>query len=114
MFTSMFSRLAAAPDPRAIDHEEFEQSVKNGRCVVVDVREEHEFASGHIPTSLNMPLSAFDPQLLPSGKPLVLVCHSGKRSLNALHKALELGREDVGHYAGGVAGWRSRGGALTR
>jgi rhodanese-related sulfurtransferase len=114
MLTNMFSRSAAEPDPRAIDHEEFVQTVKDDLCVVVDVREEHEFASAHIPNSLNMPLSTFDPLLLPSGKPVILICHSGRRSLHALGKAHASGRQEVKHYAGGVAGWRSRGGALSR
>ncbi len=114
MLTNMFSRTAARPDRRAIDHEEFEQAVKEGRCIVVDVREEHEFVSAHIPNALNMPTSTFDPTLLPAGKPVVLICHSGTRSLHALGKALAIGREDIKHYAGGVAGWRSRGGELSR
>ena len=45
MFSNFLSRFAPGPDPRAIDHEEFEQAVKAGKCVVVDVREAHEFAS---------------------------------------------------------------------
>ena len=114
MLSNMFSRATVRPDPRAVDPEEFEQAVKEGRCIVVDVREEHEFVSAHIPNALNMPSSTFDPALLPSDKPVVLICHSGTRSLHALGKALAIGREDVRHYAGGVAGWRSRGGELTR
>ena len=114
MFSSLFSRFAPGPDPRAIAHEEFEQAVKAGKCVVVDVREAHEFASAHIPRSLNMPLSAFDPQRLPSEKPVVLICHSGMRSHSALSKAHATGREDVKHYAGGILGWHSRKGALAR
>ena len=77
MLSNFFSRFAPGPDPRTIDHDEFEQAVKAGKCVVVDVREAHEFASAHIPKSLNMPLSTFNPQRLPSGKPVVLICHSG-------------------------------------
>ena len=114
MLTNMFSRATARPDPRAIGHEEFEQAVKESRCIVVDVREVNEFASGHIPNAINMPTTTFDPMLLPSGKPVVLICHSGARSLHALGKALATGHEDVRHYAGGVAGWRSRGGELSR
>ncbi len=82
-------------------------------CTVVDVREPHEFAAGHIPNAVNMPLSRFDPQELPNGKPVVLVCQAGGRSKNALNRARAIGREDVKHYAGGTAGWRSRGGEVT-
>jgi len=114
MSSNPFSRSAPGPDPYAIEHEEFEQAVKAGECVVVDVREAHEFASAHIPSSLNMPLSTFSPQGLPSDKPVVLICHSGMRSRSALSKAQATGRDDVKHYAGGIVGWHSRKGALER
>jgi len=113
MFPNFLSRFAPGPDPRAIDHEEFEQAVKAGKCVVVDVREAHEFASARIPGSINLPMSRFDPSRLPSDKPVVLICHSGMRSRSALSKAQAAGREDVKHYAGGIVGWHSRKGALA-
>ena len=114
MVSNLFSRFAPGADPSTIEHDEFEQAVKDGKCVVVDVREAHEFASAHIPNSLHMPLSAFNPEQLPSDKPVVLICHSGMRSRSALGKALAAGREDIRHYAGGIAGWQSRNGALAR
>jgi rhodanese-related sulfurtransferase len=102
------------PDPDTVDFGDFEQAVDAGACTVVDVREPHEFAAGHIPNAINMPMSRFDPQELPRGKPVVLVCQSGNRSRNALNKARAIGRADVKHYAGGTAGWRSNGGELER
>ena len=114
MFSNFLSRFAPGPDARAIDPEEFEQAVKAGKCVVVDVREAHEFANAHIPKSVNMPLSSFNPHGLPKDKPVVLICHSGMRSRSALSKAHATGREDVKHYAGGIIGWHSRRGALAR
>jgi Rhodanese-like domain len=83
MFSNMFSRFAPGADPRTIDHEEFEQAVKAGKCIVVDVREPHEFASARIPGSFNMPMSRFDPSRLPSEKPVAPVCNSGMRSRSA-------------------------------
>jgi rhodanese-related sulfurtransferase len=109
MFSSLFSRFAPGPDPRAIEHEGFEQAVKAGECVVVDVREALEFATARIPGSLNMPLSRFDPSRLPSEKPVVLICHSCMRSRRALGQAHAAGREDVKHYSAGLVGWHSRG-----
>jgi rhodanese-related sulfurtransferase len=113
MLSNMFSRSTAVADPRTIGDEEFVQAVNFGRCDVIDVREPHEFASGHIPNSISMPLSTFNPQELPSGRPVVLICQSGRRSLNALGQARAGGRDDVSHYAGGVTGWRALGGDLT-
>ena len=60
-----------------------------------------------------MPLSTFDPQQLPSNKPVVLICHSGMRSRSALSKAHSTGRNDVKRYAG-IVGWHSRKGAVER
>src|SRR5271165_4325432 len=100
MSSNPFSGSAPGPDACAIEHEEFEQAVKAGECVVVDVREAHEFASAHIPQSLNMPLSTFSPVKLPEGKPVVLICHSGMRSRNAVARAQQHGRQDVKHYPG--------------
>jgi len=114
MFSNRFSRFTPGPDPHGIDHEEFVEAVKAGKCVVVDVREAHEFASAHIPQSLNMPLSTFSPVKLPEGKPVVLICHSGMRSRNAVARAQQHGRQDVKHYPGGIAGWHSRRGDLAR
>lgn len=114
MFSNPFSRSTPAADPDTIDFEAFERAVGEGEATVVDVREPHEFAAGHIPDALNLPLSRFDPEQLPSGKAVVLICQSGRRSLNALNQARATGREDVRHYAGGMIVWRSRNGALAR
>ena len=112
MLSNMFSRSVPSADPRTIGDEEFAQAVNDDRCIVVDVREAHEYAAGHIPGALNMPLSVFEPVELPSGKPVVLSCQSGRRSLAALNKAQAAGRDDVRHYAGGLNGWRALGGAV--
>jgi rhodanese-related sulfurtransferase len=112
MFSNPFSRSTPAADPDTIDFQAFEKAVRDGEATVVDVREPHEFAAGHIADALNLPLSRFDPKLLPSGKPVVLICQSGRRSLNALNQARAIGRDDVKHYAGGTTGWRARNGAL--
>jgi rhodanese-related sulfurtransferase len=114
MFSNMFSRFAPGADPRTIDHEEFEQAVKAGKCIVVDVREPHEFASARIPGSFNMPMSRFDPSRLPSEKPVAPVCNSGIRSRSALGQAHATGREGVKHDAAGLVGCQPRRGALTR
>jgi rhodanese-related sulfurtransferase len=114
MLSSMFSSSVPTADPRTIGDGEFVEAVNNGNCIVVDVRETHEFAAGHIPCTLNLPLSTFDPLELPTGKPVVLVCQSGRRSLNALNQAQAAGREDIRHYPGGFNGWRAPHGRTRR
>jgi rhodanese-related sulfurtransferase len=113
MSFNMFSRPGQALDPDTVDFGDLDEAVGSGAWTIVDVREPHEFAAGHIPNALNLPLSHFDPQDLPQGKPVVLYCQAGGRSKNALNRARATGRDDVRHYAGGMAGWRSQGGPVT-
>ena len=87
MSWNMFSRFGAGSDPDVVDFGDLEEAVGTNAWTVVDVREPHEFAAGHIPNALNMPTSSFDPKDLPQGKPVVLVCQAGGRSRNALNKA---------------------------
>ena len=95
-----------------IDHDELVQAVEQKACVLVDVREPHEYQGGHVPGAVNHPLSTFDPANLTQGKPVVLICQAGGRSGKALRQALSAGRQDVRHYPGGMNGWRARGGPV--
>jgi rhodanese-related sulfurtransferase len=108
-----FARSSSGSDPDIVEFGDLEEAVGAGAWTVVDVREPHEFAAGHIPNALNMPTSSFDPRKLPIDKPVVLICQAGGRSKNALNKARAIGRDDVRHYAGGMNGWRSHNGPVT-
>jgi len=104
-----FSRAGDAR-PAEIDHEDLVEALRLKSCAVVDVREVNEFANGHIPGAINLPLSRFNPSDLPSDKPVVLVCQAGGRSAKALQRAREAGLSAVCHYPPGTNGWRARGG----
>ncbi len=108
---SLLSRLSGADVP-AVEHDEFARIVATKSCAVVDVREPHEYAAGHIPGAVNMPLSRFAPDALPKGTAIVLVCQAGGRSAKALTQARRAGRADIRHYAPGTGGWRARGCAI--
>jgi rhodanese-related sulfurtransferase len=109
----MWSLFSRTPDPADVGLDTFAQAVKAGEATVVDVREAHEFAAGHIPGSVNLPLSRFDPRHLPMGELVVLICQSGGRSRSAVSRAHAAGRADVKHFAGGMSQWRMLGGAVT-
>lgn len=95
--------------------DEVRQGLEAGTIHLVDVREPHEFAAGHIPGSLNMPLSAFDPQALPKDRPVILSCQSGRRTLQGLQAAQEAGRSDIHtHFQGSFMAWLQAGLPIER
>jgi len=107
------SRFHAGSDPDAVSFGDLEEAIGSNAWTVVDVREPHEFAAGHVPNAVNKPMSSFDAEALPNGTPVVLICQAGARSRNALNQARALGRGDVRHFAGGMNGWRSNNGPVT-
>ena len=91
--------------------QELEVMLREDAAVVVDVREVDEFAAGHIPGAINMPLSTFQPSRLPDtgARKLVLTCLGGKRSAMALDKCGVAEAAVDTHLAGGFGAWQSAG-----
>jgi rhodanese-related sulfurtransferase len=81
----------------------------NRSIVLIDVREAHEFAAGHIPGSRNLPLSEFDPEKLPATGRVVLSCQAGKRAVIAFHRAAAAGKTNCLVFSPGFAGWLNAG-----
>jgi rhodanese-related sulfurtransferase len=88
-----------------LDRETIKRGLADGSLVLVDVREPHEFAAGHIPGSISLPLSAFDPGQIPDGKRVVFSCAAGIRSARAAEFAQASGRDIREHYKGGYKDW---------
>lgn len=109
----LFDMFKGGASSAGIAHGELASALKAGACALIDVREPHEFAAGHVPGSHNMPLSRFDAARLPGDRAVVLICRSGARSASALARARACGRRDVRHYRGGVIGWSREGGELV-
>ena len=92
--------------------EELKVLLQEGNVQLVDVREPIENAEEKIPDSLLMPLSSFDPAkvlVIKKDKKLVLHCRSGKRSMQAAQKLLEIGCVEVYSLAGGIEAWKAKG-----
>jgi len=60
--------------------------------VLVDVRETKEFAEGHIPGAINIPLATFaaNSGVLPKEKGIIVYCNTGRRSYQAYRKLMKL------------------------
>jgi rhodanese-related sulfurtransferase len=114
MLSRFLKKFMVTSSMLGIAHEDLVQAHKSGTCTVVDVREPNEYAGGHIPGAVNVPLSQFDPDRVPHGKPVVLICQAGGRSASAMKRMIAAGRQDAQHYAPGMSGWRARKGPVER
>ena len=76
--------------------------------LILDVRTQEEFASGHIPGAICIPNESISPdvlQQLPDKNQLLLVyCRSGNRSKQASQKLADLGYTNVVEF-GGIRDW---------
>lgn len=104
------------PQHREIAASELAAMVEANQALVIDVREVDEFAAGHIPGAVNMPLSTFQPSRLPDagGKTMVLNCLGGKRSGMALDKCQAAQASVEAHLAGGFNAWQAAGLPVVR
>ncbi len=94
--------------------DELRDGLASGTLTLVDVREPHEFAAGHIPGSMSHPLSTFDPEVIRKlhGR-VVFSCAAGVRSLKAIEWAQAAGLPLTEHYAGGFKEWLMSGGPVA-
>lgn len=68
------------------------------RAILIDVREQKEYAEGHLPQSRNIPLGRIDlvESMIPDkGVPLFLYCEKGSRAEKAAKKLTDLGYQKV-------------------
>lgn len=74
---------------------------------LVDVRTPQEFATGHIPGAVNIPLQELErrmPELDGKDRPIVVYCRSGNRSSNAARMLEKAGYTDI-HNLGAMTRW---------
>lgn len=99
-----------------IDADEARRKIVAGEVQVVDVREPHEFAQGHIPGAVHIPLG----QLLARPREhlqrddVVFVCAVGVRSAVACEMGAAVGLKRVFNLEGGTAAWAKRGFPLEK
>jgi rhodanese-related sulfurtransferase len=103
--------LFEKPKVHDLTPEEVAKGIKEGRMLLVDVREPNETAVESYPDGVIVPLSTFDPSAIPDpeGKQVVFACRSGKRSVTASLAAQEKGFPYDSHLAGGIFAWMGGG-----
>ena len=94
-----------------IDVHEAREMIEKGDVQVIDSREGHEHADGHVPGSLNIPHMATLPRaaVLAKDKPVLFICKSGQRSAVAAEFAASVGLTDLYNVEGGHDAWAQAG-----
>lgn len=88
------------------------QLIKEGNIVIVDTREESEYAAGHLDGALPIPRGVLEfkiantPELADKSKAVLLYCRSGNRSALAARAMQQLGYTNVLSMAGGYEAWQ--------
>ena len=99
---SLLFLLAQCRQPQWVN---FAEMIQNPNTVIVDVRTVEEFEEGHIPQSINIPLTEITAaaERLERYDSVILICRSGNRSGQAKTILEEIGLTNV--YNGG--GWEA-------
>jgi rhodanese-related sulfurtransferase len=94
---------------RVVGPDEAKEAMERG-AVLLDVRESHEWKSGHAPKARHIPLSQLSSRAgeLPRNREIFVVCRSGSRSARAA-KMLGSQRGDVANVKGGMSAWARSG-----
>lgn len=73
---------------------------------IIDVREKHEYALGHLKNAVNIPLSEIRERLdeIPKDRPVYLHCRSSQRSYNAIMALQNIGYDNVINISGSYLG----------
>jgi rhodanese-related sulfurtransferase len=96
---------------RDLSPEEVARGLREGRMLLVDVREQNEIETERFPEAAHVPLTCFDPAAIPDPgtKQVVFACRSGRRSVTAALAAQEGGYPYDAHLAGGIIAWKAAG-----
>ncbi|MDD5411597.1 MAG: rhodanese-like domain-containing protein [Methylobacter sp.] len=88
------------------------QLIAEGNIVIVDTREESEYAAGHIDGALLLPRGVLEfkidsiPELADKSKAVLIYCRSGNRSALAAQTMQLMGYTNVLSMAGGFEAWK--------
>jgi rhodanese-related sulfurtransferase len=107
----MAEQMPRADEVTNLTPEQVATGLRDGRMLLVDVREPNEIAVEAYPGAVVLPLSCFDPSAIPDpqGKEVVFACRSGRRSVTASLAAQDAGYPYKSHLAGGIIAWKAAG-----
>ena len=93
------------------DVQVFKDGVEASDALVIDVRETSEYAEGHIPGAVNIPIRTVAQNLdkIPMDRQVYVYCQSGFRAAQVLSSLGLIGYDNVLSYKPGWNGWTEAG-----
>jgi rhodanese-related sulfurtransferase len=89
------------------------QMLNQGKGVILDIRDQDEFAAGHIRDARHIPLKDLKSRISEldkfKSKSVIVVCSSGAQSARAASQLKSAGFSEVYSLDGGLAAWRAQG-----
>jgi hydroxyacylglutathione hydrolase len=97
-----------------LDLRQTADAVAGRHGALLDVRSHAEWAAGHLPGAVNLPLGELEQRLdeVPRARPLIVQCQTGSRAAIAVSLLRARGLADVFLYTGGFAEWSAAGHAV--
>lgn len=93
--------------PHTITNAALQSILSHGEeSIVLDVREAAEFAFGHIPSAISVPLGELDSAVLDETKQIYVICRTGNRSDIACQMLNEKGYLNVKNVIPGMVEWQ--------
>jgi len=95
----------------SIDPKGATELINHQNAVVIDVRPENDFTSGHIINAVNIPMSSFSGKIDKlkkyQGRPVIISCRSGGQSNSACRMLRKAGFDQVFNLQGGMLAWQN-------
>lgn len=93
-------------------------AIQDRTTLLVDVREPDEWAAGHAPQAMHVPLGDVEASLdqikaKADGRPIAFICRSGARSAQAAQTAVDGGLKQVSSIGGGMGAWVDAGNPIV-
>ena len=96
-----------------MDVKEAARAAGSGEVLLLDVREDEEWAAGRAPAAVHVPMGELRQDTLPRDRRVLVLCRVGGRS-TAVAQALEQLGYDVANVTGGMLSWSAAGLPVVR
>lgn len=108
----LFIRNETQRGGRSVSAQELVALVNKEDAVILDLREQKDFAAGHIVDSVNIPHASLESRMSElekyKDKPIVLACKMGQHAGSAGTALRKNGFANVSRLTGGIAEWRNQ------